>query len=315
MDDDDREGRTTRNLFRTDSDSDEDDDDSTQEATSDAPTMVRRVLHVELEERTVGGSIEHRLWPAAEYLASFVLQILWKDSAAEAPQRTREVPGKYATLERLRSMLQRASSLRSGDDVNCATSPFKILELGAGVGLTGLELASQMECQVLLTDLESALPLLRSNVERNRHQFAAKSTTASTVQVQKLEWGKSGDIDKALEWYLGTEDHLNEDTLMDQIPPLLVLGSDCVYWESLYQPLEETIASLLQFATPGSVCLLAGMRRWKRDNHFYQQVLGKSTATANGQLECLCLDEQVTRMGDTGERQVMRIYAVQWVAK
>jgi hypothetical protein len=79
--------------------------------------------------------------------------------------------------------------------------------------------------------------------------------------------------------------------------------------------LEETIASLLQFATPGSVCLLAGMRRWKRDNHFYQQVLGKSTATANGQLECLCLDEQVTRMGDTGERQVMRIYAVQWVAK
>lgn len=327
-DDDDREGRIARNLFRTDSESVDDDDDSAPLETEEAVgcpdiamTIVRRVLHVELEERTVGGSIEHRLWPAAEYLAKFVLQQLVESSSSPKSTEPAEpvVPeiiagnddlGKIVALQSLRSILQRSTCLRNRDGANSADPPLKILELGAGVGLTGLELASQLtNVQVLLTDLGSALPLLRSNVERNQRQFATNVTNnnavSNAVQVQKLEWGNIDDIDKAIAWCRSSDDD----------SPLLILGSDCVYWESLFQPLEATIAALLQRAVPGSVCLLAGMRRWKRDNHFYQHILGRSSATETGRLERSCVDEHVTRVVGSQGRQVMRIYAVQWIAK
>lgn len=338
MDEDAREGRTTRNLFRTNSDStdsssDDDVDVLQQEAAfgdaktnEAAATIVRRILHVELEERTVGGSIEHRLWPAAEYLATFVLQRRRRHQSAatqggawEAPtsETMRNASGRSAALEALDGMMQCATSMSTrGNDAGSGSfyCPLKVLELGAGVGLTGLELASQMQIQILLTDLESALPLLRSNVERNQHQFAR---SASTVDFQKLEWDNADDIDNALAWYRGTSNNCDAATSTDR--PILILGSDCVYWESLYQPLEATIAALLQRAAPRSMCLLAGMRRWKRDNHFYQHVLGKSSCTKAGHLSCVCIDEQVTRIAAKGgggaedERQVMRIYAVQWV--
>jgi hypothetical protein len=103
----------------------------------------------------------------------------------------------------------------------------------------------------------------------------------------------------------------------------LILGSDCVYWEHLYEPLERTIAGLLQQAPCDSMCLLAGMRRWKRDNHFYRHVLGKVTVADGGRLRCTCIDEQVLHSNSSSsnknkidhrpERQVMRIYAIQWI--
>ena len=77
-----------RNLFRMDDDSssssNEDDNVRTTSLvspqqlptsqTSTLTTIIQTIHHIELEMCTIGGSIEHRLWPAATFLTSYILQ-------------------------------------------------------------------------------------------------------------------------------------------------------------------------------------------------------------------------------------------------
>jgi Lysine methyltransferase len=336
-DEDSREGRAARDLFRTDSDSTESDEEdhlaTATTATIDlgatttttplaSTTVLRRILNVELEEQTIGGSIEHRLWPAAAYLATFVLE----QSRIPSSQNHVDADPSATSIQALRRLLQCVS----WDIIQDGDARIRILELGTGVGLTGIALAMQLPLpsRIVATDLESALPLLRANVARNTPLANCNTTT---IHVQALEWGNPAHIAAALA-ATRTTCCSNATTLDTSLhsdqnqPPLLILGADCVYWESLYQPLEITIATLLQNSPPDSMCLLAGMRRWKRDNHFYQSVLGKSTRTPSGRLECVQIDEQVHRVPKNMtaaeatdaadlERQVMRIYAVRWMQR
>jgi hypothetical protein len=314
MDDDaDMEGAITRSLFRTDSDSDEDEEDilidlgSTEEEASneDTPangngnTVRREVMHVVLEEQQTG-SIAQRLWPAAEYLAKFVLAV---DSSSrgtdenDTTSRSFSSDRKEPVLEVLKELL--------GPQNTCKVLP--IIELGAGVGLTGIELATQLSVKVLLTDLEVGLPLLQTNAVLNQERYRLGT---DAVTVQKLGWGVEEDYQKALDWY----HELVASTAIEMQLPLLILGSDCVYWECLHEPLEDTLCSLLSSAPPGSMCLLANMRRWKRDNTFYQSI-GKRTRTPTHELQCTCLQETVRRDAGTEQREIMRVFAVQWVQR
>ena len=373
-----REVHVLRDLFRTSSDSESSDCEVSQNNFSDSDgqgcdvspqdaflrnvattsaakqlskqieprkTVVHTIQHVRLEVCTVGGSIEHRLWPASEFLVSYILQQQHNDSLLQESNRFQSRKNStihsgicrnvYALLQRFTNHPSKAQQL-------------KVIELGAGVGYTSLELAHSVlhnaerapECgvQFLVTDLPSAIPLLQRNVDRNFGGRSALSDTVSSkssIQVQKLEWGNMEDIDHAIQWYNGSyADGVSVvDTVSSTDPsPLLILGSDCVYWESLYDILETTIATLLQNAASNSICLLANVRRWKRDTHFFQNILGQTSSTANGQLHCVCLHERVTRpvASDKGpddgvndgwveeeeeQRQVLRIYAVQWVAQ
>jgi hypothetical protein len=47
------------------------------------------------------------------------------------------------------------------------SSGFGILELGSGTGLVGLAAAAVLSCPVVLTDLPSIVPNLRTNIENN----------------------------------------------------------------------------------------------------------------------------------------------------
>jgi hypothetical protein len=254
----------TKSLFRTDSDSILSGDDG--ETTEDAPsTRIEQIMHVEIEQVSMRVSIAQRLWPAAQQLALFVLNV-----------KTNEMYAQLHTILQLDSI--------------------SILELGAGVGFTGLELATQMPARVLLTDLAEGLPLLQSNTSRNSSRFVIPNA----VSVQKLEWGIEEDAIRALDYF------------KEYQTPLLALGADCVYWEELHEPLERALFHILSRAPQGSLCLLAGMRRRKRDNKFYQN-LGKRTCTATHELRCTCMDETVERHG--AKREIMRIFAVEWVQR
>jgi hypothetical protein len=350
-------------------------------------TIVCTIQHVQLEVCTVGGSIEHRLWPAAEFLVNYLLQQQYNDNQISQVSRNICSNTKRSSIHstvcyNVQDIVQRLVSPSSTQTKRAAepilaehvpiedTKEIKVLELGAGVGYTSLELAYHVRqqqtalprnhTQFLLTDLLSAIPTLQRNVHRNfgtvpntttDRDVAAWSRTddegCCPIQVQQLEWGNRDDIQEAISWY-------NKCAKSSSTPtktPLLILGSDCVYWESLYNKLETTIATLLQHATPNSICLLANVRRWKRDTSFFQNVFGQHTATSSGQLHCICIHEQVTRGSEynhddggggggshprtdhvfTNEqhveaafcheqqqqqrRQVMRIYAIQWISK
>jgi Lysine methyltransferase len=367
-----REAHVLRNLFRTSSDSESSDDEDQaggrcercdigmnlcvgpQDAleqnvnatsrevgsiqTESSTTVVRTIQHVQLEVCTVGGSIEHRLWPAAEFLVSYILQQSNMEFSNESKSMQRRWNGKssaiYSEIYRdVQALLQQFSTRQSFERL-------KVIELGAGVGYTSLELAHHVRkeaigcknnIQFLLTDLQSAMPLLERNVQRN---FGGQTATSKDddvtfpIQVQRLEWGNMEDIQNAICWYQTPSLDGTSSPNAPSTDPLLILGSDCVYWESLYGILETTIATLLQNAAPHSICLLANVRRWKRDTHFFQNVLGQATTTTKGQLHCVCLHELVSRSNDnekgdgiddsdglseTGQRQVLRIYAIQWV--
>jgi Lysine methyltransferase len=332
------EGKIARSLFREDDDEEEeeekeeeeeeicehndspslyepavlrrttDDHDTSKRSESGNFTMITtKILHVRISSKASGGTIAERVWPAATHLAEFLLDVMRVTANAVPPSSETVSPDlrdKVAGMVNgLRHQPQRqlalsmvAALLLQSETPDSALS---IVELGAGVGLTGLELASQLYCQVLLTDLPLGLPLLRRNVELNRDRFRLNQADESAaVTVQKLEWGNETDVLEASRWC--------EERASDR--PVLIMGSDCVYWEELHEPLERTIFLLLSRCAPGSLCVLAGMRRWKRDNAFYQ-TLGKRTRTATQQLRCTCVQESISR-SDNGQREVMRVFVV-----
>lgn len=185
-----------------------------------------------------------------------------------------------------------------------SSTNFSILELGAGVGYTGLKLATELPCTVQLTDLEEAMSLLTENIRLNSHQFHLGPSAVSCVP---LIWGTPQES------FISTLRH------QQNLHKWLLLASDCVYYEELHLPLEQTLAALLSNPSNTSnhhqLCLLAGMRRWKRDTTFYSK-LGRRTRTATHTLQCTCLHELVERPSNTTDhRSILRIYAVRWVAR
>ena len=301
------EGAITRNLFRTESDEEEEEEEEekeketiteTQQQQQQQQVFVRyEVMNVCLEEQRIGGSIAQRLWPAAQYLANYLLRedSKWKTPLLSSP------PTAAAATDSSSSSSSSLSS--SSSSLSCGLT---ILELGAGVGLTGLQLATRLPAKILLTDLPEAMPLLQRNIQLNRDRFHP----GASVQAQVLSWGNAKEAQQALN-LLSNKHHNNRDSL-------LIIAADCVYFSELHLPLEQTIVHLLQHHhhhdNNHSLCVLAGARRWKRDNAFYAK-LGHKTKTATHRLVCECWDEQVQRNQDGGDRQVLRVYGIEWKDK
>jgi protein N-lysine methyltransferase METTL21A len=130
-----------------------------------------------------------------------------------------------------------------------------ILELGSGTGVVGIWLAKLLGKHALsgsiltLTDLDFLVPLMRENVMRN-------GFSCDTINVVPLAWGQPG--------------------LPPNLPafndnPPLILISDCVYLESLFDPLLMTLNQLLS-ACEGAVCWMSYRRRRRADRIFFQRL-------------------------------------------
>jgi Lysine methyltransferase len=403
-----------------------------------------------------GGSIAQRLWPAAQHLADFVLEIMMSN-ADEQQQRATGVKDDETEQgeqsqhdnkhphEPLSSQSSSTSTTKTDGKgfitttTTCRTTSIQrtqpaihartqlqqilwheerlfLVELGAGVGLTGLVLATShastrrlTAVHVLLTDLDEAMTLLQRNIASNQSQLFPSSTTTAnnfndddndnnnnnnnntittirTAQAQPLQWGVLEDYEMAMAWYRrvasvsqykSPESSSSENIVFPQpppqssssslcddetnapspalappaaagAPPILFLGSDLVYWECLYEPLEHALYHVLLQAPIGSLCLLAGMRRWKRDTAFYKS-MGKRTSRTSScswQLQCTCIQEEITTtttskvdnanngvrdnddderrdchvaettdVGQRGRREILRIYVVELVCR
>ncbi|KAH9741781.1 putative methyltransferase family protein [Citrus sinensis] len=88
--------------------------------------------------------------------------------------------------------------LSKNPDVLQASS---ILELGSGVGVTGI-LCSRFCREVLLTDHnEEVLKILKKNIEH--HTSSENPNSDAGLAVEKLEWGNSDQINKIIQKYPG----------------------------------------------------------------------------------------------------------------
>uniref|UniRef100_A0A9I9CSX3 Protein N-lysine methyltransferase METTL21A n=2 Tax=Cucumis melo TaxID=3656 RepID=A0A9I9CSX3_CUCME len=127
----------------------------------------------------------------------------------------------------------------------------KVLEIGSGTGILGIAAAATLRAKVTITDLSHVISNLQFNVEANAGILAANG---GCVQVTPLHWGETIDA-KLIE--------LDFD---------LILASDVVYHDHLYDPLIQTLKDfLLGGGNPNMVFLMAHLRRWKKDSAFFRK--------------------------------------------
>jgi len=365
-----KEGSLLRSLFRSNSSSSDEVSDSDSDSDSDrdaCETILKKsdalseidsscqkltsistfMGNVSIAEVKFGSDISQRLWPAAEFLANFVLKFAsyhtphrteccnvpekakerrteWEEEGQSIPVISDRRPDGTDAIKRKLALTNLEILLTESFNSRGSTGivPLQIIELGAGVGLVGIKIATELPCQILLTDLDQALPLLKKNVELNAKQLFKNNDKYSTVEVKKLSWGTDDwkiCLDRIQKMRGSNCDNENVEVSHGRdCVKVLLLASECVYFEELHEPFEQTLADILSSSPEGSMCLISQTRRFKRDNTFYAK-LGRNTRTATHGLTCVCVQEVVRRDFDGGKndfgirRQIMRVYAIQWI--
>ncbi|CAO2830455.1 unnamed protein product [Amaranthus hypochondriacus] len=123
----------------------------------------------------------------------------------------------------------------------------RILELGSGTGLVGISAAAILGAEVTVTDLPHVIPNLEFNVSANTDVIAARG---GGVVAKELSWG---NVDQMVA--VGREYDV-------------IMGSDVVYHDHLYDPLLET---LKYFVVGEGMFLMAHLKRWKKEAAFFKK--------------------------------------------
>ncbi|CAI0419984.1 unnamed protein product [Linum tenue] len=132
----------------------------------------------------------------------------------------------------------------------------KILEIGSGTGLVGIAAAAVLGADVTVTDLPHVAPNLQFNAELNADVVRCGG---GAVDVAPLSWGEEDDVE--------TVAGRGFD---------LVVASDVVYHDHLYDPLLKTLRWLLLGGTEPAgdrkpAFVMAHLRRWKKDSAFFKR--------------------------------------------
>ncbi|GLJ27336.1 hypothetical protein SUGI_0536510 [Cryptomeria japonica] len=180
--------------------------------------------------------LSFQVWPAASALCWFLDEMYWHHptivTAADENTRISSCIGQdvgsinggeqnlsaegYCELDYVARLL-----LQRRDDKQA----FKVLELGAGTGMVGIA-AALLGAHVTITDLPHVLPNIEFNASVNEEPLQA-SKQGGSVCVKALRWGEEEDV---------VEVGHNFD---------LILASDVVYHENLFDPLLLTLKWLL----------------------------------------------------------------------
>lgn len=162
-----------------------------------------------------------------------------------------------------------------------------VIELGAGVGLCGLYLSALGCGKVVLTDLTEALEILQHNIKLN-------SKICSLVEARELRWGNKEDLKKVL------------SAVYVMPSPPLIIASDCVYWECLFEPLYQTLSELV--LETGCTIIIAHVKRWKKDGRFFKQYL--RTMRVEVLKEVIEWVVEANSSSGRRSRQISRIYKI-----
>lgn len=180
-----------------------------------------------------------KIWPAAEVLGAYIA-------------------GKYSRFEESKGgdegEEKNKGYYKNGFDWRGKT----IIELGSGTGLVGylVHALCLSNTRILVTDQDVMLPLMRENLLLNfpspsssSSQFTSTNTdTGGLVEVAELDW-----------------DTAPGPKFTSPQPDVLLLA-DCVYLESAFQPLIDTMAAL---STKDTEILFCYQKRRKADRRFF----------------------------------------------
>ncbi|KUF90796.1 hypothetical protein AM588_10002813 [Phytophthora nicotianae] len=147
---------------------------------------------------------------------------------------------------------------------------FHVLELGAGPGAVGLALASVCEVSsLLLTDLESVVPLTRDNARLAAQQHASIATLIASnhLDVQPLCWGEPLD-----------------NTIVSG-PVDVVVASDCLYESVSHSGLLSTLLELTDISkhdTASRHCPIVLLAYKQRIPDHHQSLMAEEFAMGDG---------------------------------
>ncbi|XP_057725541.1 uncharacterized protein LOC130941154 [Arachis stenosperma] len=142
----------------------------------------------------------------------------------------------------------------------------RILELGSGTGIVGIVAAATLGGNVTITDLPHVVPNLQFNTDANKEVV---TSNGGAVTVAALRWGNVDDVAE-----IGRDFDV-------------VLASDVVYHDHLYEPLLETLRFLLlgfeeekemkkkkkkkKKKEKEKVFVMAHLKRWKKESAFFKK--------------------------------------------
>ena len=131
-----------------------------------------------------------------------------------------------------------------------------VLELGAGMGLTGLVLACKAK-RVVLTDHPSHLEQLEHSYNVNKTLYRDEDV----VSVCSLNWGEA-------------EREIESSPVLSSLNFDLIVASDCVYFEELQGPLFNAIKALLS-RNPSATLVFGFEKRYAHSQVFFQRLLNE----------------------------------------
>lgn len=216
-------------------------------------------IKIEIETNKLKG-IAHQLWPASFLLCNYIENNF--------------------------------NQIINSNNNNNSHNNTEIIELGAGVGLCGIVL-SILGCNyVTITDLPEAIELISKNIERNYHHIS--SSSCSSASLSSLTTNTNININSnqvlrsdVLRWGID-EDYIRYPlTTMEN---LIVIASDCVYWEHLYEPFFQTLDYFI--TTHNATVILSHFKRWKKEKKFFAMCQKKF------QVEILYENIEVVPIGD-----------------
>lgn len=135
-----------------------------------------------------------------------------------------------------------------------SSKPLRILELGAGTGIVGIAAAAILGAHVTITDLAHAIPNLKFNAEANSKTIGLN---AGKVEVAALAWGEEEEMEA-----VKRKQEFN-----------IIMGSDLVYHDHLYDPLLRTLRFFLlgDQVNKDRVFVMAHSKRWKKESVFFKK--------------------------------------------
>jgi hypothetical protein len=236
-------------------------------------------IQVDLIQRKSLG-IAFQLWPAASLLAEYFIQN----------------PDKL--------LITQPSEIRVSE-----TAHINIIELGAGLGLTGMYLAKYFAeerkqrsngvhvcvSKVILTDLQDVMPILSENIQLNN--------LSDRVYCHSLDWNHLENIQEIFDRFFPASSSSSSSSASSSP---LVIAADVIYWESLFLPLVTVLEELIR--RRGCKVIISHIRRWKKDQKFFKLCKKKQLDVTTLLEKTVYLEHEHTK---EETKQIQRVYLIQ----